>query len=96
MGENVQNADMPKDGSPKRKRSNTGGIELMVDVASNLPDAVNEKAVQVVNRVQSKLTGRDFGNKDPLKIDEQVQRLIAQATSHENLCQCYTGWCPFW
>ena len=26
----------------------------------------------------------------------QVQRLIQQATSHENLCQSYIGWCPFW
>ncbi|KAF6257914.1 hypothetical protein COO60DRAFT_1271051, partial [Scenedesmus sp. NREL 46B-D3] len=25
----------------------------------------------------------------------QVQRLIAQAISHENLCQSYIGWCPF-
>ncbi|BFG42177.1 hypothetical protein CerSpe_284510 [Prunus speciosa] len=26
----------------------------------------------------------------------QVQKLIIQATSHENLCQNYVGWCPFW
>ncbi|KAJ7542470.1 hypothetical protein O6H91_10G108000 [Diphasiastrum complanatum] len=29
-------------------------------------------------------------------IQLQVQKLIAQATSHENLCQSYIGWCPFW
>jgi hypothetical protein len=29
-----------------------------------------------------------------LPVAEQVQRLIVQATSHENLCQCYIGWCP--
>jgi hypothetical protein len=29
-------------------------------------------------------------------VPAQVQRLIAQAMSHENLCQSYIGWCPFW
>ena len=31
-----------------------------------------------------------------LKIYDQIQRLIRQATSHENLSQSYLGWCPFW
>jgi FKBP12-rapamycin complex-associated protein len=60
-------------------------------------EALNEKAVAVIRRVQAKLTGRDFeGEKEPLDVSAQVQRLINQATSHENLCQCYIGWCPFW
>ena len=33
---------------------------------------------------------------ESLEVCEQVERLITQATSHENLCQCYIGWCPFW
>ena len=37
---------------------------------------------------------REFG--EELSIAQQVQRLIEQATSHLNLCQCYVGWCPFW
>ena len=45
-------------------------------------------------RVENKLTGREFG--EELSIAQQVQRLIEQATSHLNLCQCYVGWCPFW
>ncbi|ETV93394.1 hypothetical protein, variant 2 [Aphanomyces invadans] len=61
-------------------------------------EALNEKAVAVTRRVQSKLTGRDFFDDDsePLNVAAQVQRLITQAASHENLCQCYIGWCPFW
>ncbi|KAF0691141.1 Aste57867_17565 [Aphanomyces stellatus] len=61
-------------------------------------EALNEKAVAVIRRVQSKLTGRDFfdDDKEPLDVAAQVQRLITQAASHENLCQCYIGWCPFW
>ncbi|CAA7396540.1 unnamed protein product [Spirodela intermedia] len=31
-----------------------------------------------------------------LSVKLQVQKLITQATSHENLCQNYVGWCPFW
>ncbi|KAK4563470.1 hypothetical protein RGQ29_005828 [Quercus rubra] len=31
-----------------------------------------------------------------LTVKLQVQKLITQARSHENLCQNYVGWCPFW
>ncbi|ONK75401.1 uncharacterized protein A4U43_C03F16470 [Asparagus officinalis] len=31
-----------------------------------------------------------------LSVKLQVQKLILQATAHENLCQNYVGWCPFW
>jgi len=31
-----------------------------------------------------------------LGVAEQVDRLIAQATNVENLCQHYIGWCSFW
>ncbi|KAE8973358.1 hypothetical protein PR003_g27793 [Phytophthora rubi] len=60
--------------------------------------ALNEKAVAVILRVQAKLSGRDFEGEggEPLDVRAQVQRLISEATSHENLCQCYIGWCPFW
>ena len=40
--------------------------------------------------------GEDVENAAPDGIDAQVQRLIVAATSHENLCQSYIGWCPFW
>jgi len=59
-------------------------------------DDVNQRAVEVIKRVSSKLTGEDFVSAEPLSVADQVQRLIDQASSHENLCQCYIGWCPFW
>ncbi|KAM2081286.1 hypothetical protein ACFX1T_034942 [Malus domestica] len=31
-----------------------------------------------------------------LSVKQQVQKLIIQASSSENLCQNYVGWCPFW
>jgi len=60
------------------------------------PEALNTKALAIVNRVRDKLTGRDFGTEEPVDVPRQVELLIQQATSHENLCQCYIGWCPFW
>mmetsp|Transcript_7922 Transcript_7922/g.11928 ORF Transcript_7922/g.11928 Transcript_7922/m.11928 type:complete len:2546 (+) Transcript_7922:104-7741(+) len=60
---------------------------------------LNKKAVRVISRVENKLTGRDFNvssERNVTDIQTQVQSLILQATSHENLCQCYIGWCPFW
>lgn len=31
-----------------------------------------------------------------LSVEEQVDRLIKEATSVENLCRLFMGWCPFW
>lgn len=59
-------------------------------------EALNEKALKVIRRVQDKLTGTDFQDLDdtaePLDVSDQVQRLIVQATSSENLCQLFIGW----
>lgn len=56
---------------------------------------LNKRALDVVERINSKLVGQDFKGKQ-LDVKEQVDKLILQATSIENLCQCYMGWCPFW
>lgn len=63
---------------------------------SGTSEALNKKAVAIIHRVRDKLTGRDFCHDEPLDVHRQVELLIAQATLHENLCQCYIGWCPFW
>ncbi|KNE54071.1 hypothetical protein AMAG_17616 [Allomyces macrogynus ATCC 38327] len=60
------------------------------------PEALNARAVQVVHRVSNKLTGRDFKPNQVLDVPQQVDKLIQQATSLENLCLCYIGWCAFW
>lgn len=58
------------------------------------------KALEVIKRVRDKLNGKDFRKFDTkwnrIPVYDQVAMLIQQATSHENLCQCYIGWCPFW
>jgi FKBP12-rapamycin complex-associated protein len=63
---------------------------------------LNERAVAVMKRMSDKLVGRDYAVEGLAPAPEsdsvavQVQRLIAAAVSHENLCQSYIGWCPFW
>lgn len=56
------------------------------------PEALNRKALQIVNRVRDKLTGRDFNKDEAIEVEKQVELLIQQATSHVNLCQAYIGW----
>lgn len=70
--------------------------QAMVENDATAPDILNEKAISVINRIRDKLTGRDFDKRITYDVPSQVDRLIKQATSHENLCQCYVGWCPFW
>jgi FKBP12-rapamycin complex-associated protein len=58
-------------------------------------------ALEVINRIQAKLTGRDFlkendDDADNFTIEQQVDRLIMEATNIENLCQLFSGWCPLW
>eukprot|EP01063_Lacrimia_lanifica_P018146 TRINITY_DN2509_c0_g1_i1.p1 TRINITY_DN2509_c0_g1~~TRINITY_DN2509_c0_g1_i1.p1 ORF type:complete len:2948 (+),score=888.97 TRINITY_DN2509_c0_g1_i1:584-8845(+) len=38
----------------------------------------------------------DHGRLDVVDVPTQVTKLIEMATAHENLAQCYIGWCPFW
>jgi FKBP12-rapamycin complex-associated protein len=64
--------------------------------SSRKPEAQNERALQVLERVKAKLTGTDFKPGEELEISKQVARLIDQATNLENLCQHYIGWCSFW
>jgi len=80
----------------------TSGAGEDAAAAESESELLNAKAVTVIGRVENKLTGRDFaheiGAKESkvLTVQAQVERLLRQATSHANLCQCYIGWCPFW
>ena len=54
-------------------------------------------AVQfAMERIKNKLSGKEFRNATALDVKSQVDKLIQQATSDENLAQCYIGWCPYW
>lgn len=85
------------------KRSRMGPVEIsrLEEESVNRPEAVNAGALNVVNRVRSKLTGRDFCSEAgalgvQIDVPTQVELLIGEAVRVENLCQSYVGWCPFW
>ena len=78
-------------GSDERQLYNE--LEEKDDIES---DELNQIAKIVLERISDKLNGTDFNKNEKLKVEEQVKRLIEQATSHENLSQSYLGWCPFW
>jgi phosphatidylinositol kinase/protein kinase (PI-3 family) len=63
-------------------------------------EALNEKALKIIRRIQDKLNGTDFEDRaesgETLDVVDQVQRLTVQATSVENLSQLFIGWCAFW
>jgi len=80
----------------RRMQRNENDLISNEDDPINKPEALNTRALTVINRVSNKLTGRDFKSNQTLDVRNQVQRLILQATSLENLCQCYIGWCAFW
>ena len=56
----------------------------------------NRKPDKLVRRVADKLNGNDFPDKGHLAVDQQVDTLIAEATSTKNLCTMYKGWRPWW
>ena len=74
------------------------GRSILRNAANDPPnDALNEKALKVIRRVQHKLNGTDFHalneeGSEGLDVEDQVQRLIVQATSTQNLCQLFVGW----
>ncbi|KAJ2350785.1 phosphatidylinositol kinase- protein kinase tor1 [Coemansia sp. RSA 2618] len=55
----------------------------------------NPKAQAIVKRILDKLVGTDFSN-EQLAVPEQVDKLVQQATSTENLAVLYGGWVPMW
>lgn len=66
-------------------------------MASRYKAAVRDaRAACVLKRINDKLTGNDFKRYKALDVPTQVDKLIQQATSVENLCQHYIGWCSFW
>ena len=95
----AESAHIAADGSMARSRiaRSLRQRELMgLLEAQAHEESVNEKALKVIRRVQDKLSGSDFCDMDdtnePLDVPDQVQRLIVQATSTENLCQLFIGW----
>lgn len=94
LGQGVQPGNFSR---PRRPSILEGGI---LDAQQGVPnegrEAQNARALQVLARVKEKLTGRDFKPHEELNVSDQVDKLLAQATSVENICQHWIGWCSFW
>ena len=87
----------PPSGPPMRQRArtNSSAADGLTNGAQGAENQ-NARAIEVLDRVQQKLTGRDFKNTEELDVLNQVDKLIGEATKLENLCQHYIGWCSFW
>ncbi|KAF9582493.1 phosphatidylinositol kinase- protein kinase tor1, partial [Lunasporangiospora selenospora] len=86
----VSNESFPKDQGRSLRRPVPSEQELVSDHTDSdtQPEQLNQRALTVLNRVTNKLTGRDFSS-EQLDVRSQVEKLIRQATSTENLCQCW-------
>lgn len=72
--------------------------ERALSVYNRVQNKLTGKSSALHNVVRCSLPppGRDFNPEVALTVEIQVDRLIEQATSFENLCQCFSGWCAFW
>ncbi|KAL9940634.1 hypothetical protein V8E36_000122 [Tilletia maclaganii] len=64
--------------------------------AQQLEDGHSNRAVEIMNRIENKLKGRDFNPEEELPVYKQVERLVQEATSLFNLAPAFLGWCSFW
>ncbi|ORZ10331.1 phosphatidylinositol kinase Tor2 [Lobosporangium transversale] len=96
--QNAANESVMDEQARNMRRALPSERELVRDnmKMENQPEQLNQRAVSIINRVTNKLTGRDFKPDKPLDVPSQVEKLIQQASSYENLCQCWIGWCAFW
>lgn len=97
-GLNFEHGVQPSNFSRHRRPSILEGgiLDTQEGVPQEAREAQNARALQVLARVKEKLTGRDFKQYEELNISDQVDKLLAQATYVENICQHWIGWCSFW
>ena len=99
MEEEIINNNKREENELEKKRMGSDERQLYNELEEKddtESDDLNQIAKIVLERVSDKLNGTDFNKNEELKIYDQIQRLIKQATSHQNLSQSYLGWCPFW
>ncbi|CAN6447682.1 unnamed protein product [Victoria cruziana] len=66
-----------------------------VDSRGGVYKRKNAYALSVLKRVEMKLDGCGIGGDRAMSISEQVDYLLKQATSIDNLCNMYEGWTPW-
>ena len=59
-------------------------------------DELYKIAQIIIQRINNKLIGIHYNNGIQLSEKEQVEYLIREARSYENLVMSYLGWTPYW
>ncbi|XP_020886986.1 serine/threonine-protein kinase SMG1 [Arabidopsis lyrata subsp. lyrata] len=85
-----------------RKKAMKGKFEVQSDEASpptqtqtRVTRGKNAYALSVLKCMEMKIDGRGIADNREVSIPEQVDYLIKQATSVDNLCNMYEGWTPW-
>lgn len=72
---------------------------IVAGTSAQRAERTNEQAVEHVKNIHSRLKGivkvRNGPPSLPLSVDGQVNHLIKEAMSVDNLCQMYIGWGPY-
>ncbi|KAK9286330.1 hypothetical protein L1049_014722 [Liquidambar formosana] len=100
---NEGNSEVKFEGKDEASSSNQVKIEdenqeaqfSNTDGGNRVARGKNAYAMSVLRRVEMKLDGRDISDNREISIAEQVDYLLKQATSVDNLCNMYEGWTPW-
>ncbi|CAN4112297.1 unnamed protein product [Withania somnifera] len=68
---------------------------INVEAANRTTRGKNTYALSILRRVEMKIDGRDVADNREISVAEQVDYLLRQATSIDNLCNMYEGWTPW-
>ncbi|XP_024959316.1 uncharacterized protein LOC112500194 [Cynara cardunculus var. scolymus] len=90
IGTQRQASSLDQEESRKSPTQNTDAPGQVSRVKSK-----NAYAMSVLRRVEMKIEGRDIPDNRDASIAEQVDYLLRQATSVDNLCNMYEGWTPW-
>ncbi|XP_074275372.1 uncharacterized protein LOC141599291 [Silene latifolia] len=81
-------------GTESHVNESQAGILLKKEIA-RAPRGKNGFALSVLRQIERKLDGLDISENRELSSEEQVEYLLKQATSVDNLCNMYEGWTPW-
>ena len=75
----------------KEKKEEDESKPQLPDLSDLLP-TVDEK----LRGIHRHNNNNQEGEPESDSVEEQLRKLIEEATNVENLCEMYTGWCPCW
>lgn len=94
--DNVEEEEKEKEEKKKMEDDERQIFNLFEENDEIESEELNKIGKMILNRIKDKLSGTDIYPDSVYDAQTQVDKLITQATSFENLAQSYLGWCPFW